>query len=117
MNAQKQSASPKPEHFRQSLGDPIGWRLVEGDKTTGTLRYQKGEEIAVVPNIWYNQPVVWRIQAMLWNADRARERIDTLCSDPFPKPWHNQKIASAQAQVKSLEGLAEQMKATGKVLA
>jgi hypothetical protein len=117
MTALVPSPEITPGIFRQGLQDIDEWSLLDGDKTSGVLTYRKGDEVAVVPNIWYNQPVERRIEAMLWYAARERERIVTLQSDPFPKPWLDSMIASAERSAARLENLAEQMRATGKVLA
>lgn len=106
--------------FRQSLGDPEGWILDEEDSRGGSLTYRKGDEIAVVPSIWYNQPVAWRVKAMLYYAERADKSAavkDAEAASPSGKPWHAAEAAKARADAARLRGLADEMERTGKVLA
>lgn len=117
MNEQPYCPAYKREGFRQSLGDREGWVLDEGDKVSGALVYRKGDEVAVVPNIWYNQPVEWRIEAMLWQAERARNSAERLRKDPFLKDYDRHKIKDHERTASRLEALAAEMQTTGKVLA
>lgn len=104
------------EGFRQCLGDPDGWTL-QSESQSGCLVYRRGDETAVVPNIWYNQPVAWRIKAMEFAAERARERAAALRADPFPKAWAADDIRRQEEQARRLDGLAREMARTGKVIA
>src|SRR3546814_5907167 len=106
MNEQPYCPAYKREGFRQSLGDREGWVLDEGDKVSGALVYRKGDEVAVVPNIWYNQPVEWRIEAMLWQAERARNSAERLRKDPFLKDYDRHKIKDHERTASRLEALA-----------
>jgi hypothetical protein len=107
-------AAYQREGFRQSLGNPEGWELDETDKQFGALVYRRGSEIVVVPNVPYNQPVTWRIEATRWQAARARERAAKLRADPFMKPWDAHTISESERNAERLERLAETMERTGK---
>jgi hypothetical protein len=60
--------------FMQSI--PEGnWTLLNPDKRSGQLSYRNdatGAEI-LVPSIWYNQPVSWRVDYFRFCAERGRE--------------------------------------------
>lgn len=60
--------------FAQSM--PEDGVLIEGDqKKSSRLVYRAPDgEIFVVPNIWYNQPIAWRIDHLKWLIERARSR-------------------------------------------
>lgn len=107
-------AAYQREGFRQSLGDPTGWTLNETDQQFGALVYRRGDEVAVVPNVPYNQPVAWRIKEARWQAERQRERVATLKADPFPKPWASHDIKSAEESAARMDALADVMEQTGK---
>ena len=117
MTVQSYCPAYKREGFRQSLGPREGWVLDETDKVFGALVYRKGDDVAVVPDIWYNQPVEWRIKAMLWQAERSRARADKMRNDPFLKDYDRHRIEDAEKTAVRLEELAAKMQATGEVLA
>src|SRR3546814_18170025 len=117
MNEQPYCPAYKREGFRQSLGDREGWVLDEGDKVSGALVYRKGEEVAVVPNIWYNQPVEWRIEAMIWPAERARNSAERLGKKPFLKDYDRKKTKDLECTATSLDALAAEMKTTRQIIA
>jgi hypothetical protein len=109
--------------FEQSVPPDGNWALVGPyDKRSGQLAYQNesGEQIAV-PNVWYNQPVEARIEAMEWYAARHDECEATCLAEAerFPS---NRKLRLEQAEqarrcAKRLRHLADEMRRTGKVLA
>lgn len=87
-------------NFQQGL-DGDDWELdlaASKAQGRGLLIYRRGEEWASVPNIHYNQPATWRVEALRWQADRCDERAarqDELARDPFMHHHaaHNRKQA------------------------
>lgn len=102
--------------FQQSVPKNGSWELTAGDKRSSHLQYGNGSETLLVPNIWYNQPVQWRIEAMHFYAARFREGAQALRK--FPANSRNlERAAFNDRQARRLDDLADHMAATGKVLA
>jgi len=102
-------------NFQQGL-DGDGWELdltATGGRNAARLLYRRGNEWATVPNMPYNQPAVWRIDALRWQADRADERANRLEADPFPKAWDASTIRSARAMATRLREDADELERTG----
>lgn len=103
-------------NFKQAKPKNIVWTLVEGDKRSGQLRYKSDTETIVVPNIWYNQPVEWRIEIMRFYADCNREGARRLRK--FPTNERNlERAAFNDQKARELDDLAARMAATGEILA
>lgn len=93
-------------------------KLVAGDKFTGILLWldtKSGEEF-LVPSLWYNQPVEWRIEAMKFQAERSRENARKIRQDKTHSWWRSDEQAALDT-AKKLLSIAEKMRKTGKVLA
>src|SRR3546814_6157493 len=71
-------------NFQQGL-DGDGWELVA--QPWGRLVYHRAGEFATVPNIHYNQPAAWRIDALRWQADRNDERARSHDEAAGREPW------------------------------
>jgi hypothetical protein len=102
--------------FTQSLPEGRQWQLVEGDLRSGQLLYRdlSGAE-ALVPSVWYNQPVAWRVDAMRWYAERSRECARRQRAMAFR--WSAADAKTFDEQAARLDGLADEMERTGRVLA
>lgn len=92
--------------------------LVQGNKKTGTILWRNtttGEEF-LTPNIWYNQPVEWRIEAMNFESEQARKIALKLRIEKAYRGWREDADAAVERSIRCLN-LAEEMARTGKVLA
>lgn len=108
----------KDARFCQGINRDRELELVDGNSFTPLLLWldlETGEEF-LVPNIWYNQSVAWRIRSMEFNAERARERARQIRKDKTHSWWRTDE-QDAINQSKGLLSLAEAMRRTGKVLA
>lgn len=104
--------------FHQSLPLPVeDLVLLQGSKRTNNLLYQDNttDKQYLVPNIWYNQPVDWRIEAIQWSADRAADKAAVIRAekDRFWEGSYRDMVALS----KRLQVMADEMKRTRKVIA
>ena len=99
--------------FMQSLPDHGPWTLIQGDKRSGQLVYRddKGTEV-MVPSIWYNQPISWRIDYFRFCAQRALENAARMLASK--DRWAKTRAKEFRAQAKQLERDAKTMERTGK---
>ena len=109
--------SQKYAEFAQNIPDRDNWVLVRSDIHSGSLIYQHGEtsQRICVPNIWYNQPVAWRVDSMRFYAQRAAECAERTRASVTP--WAETEARKADRRQRDLLALAKEMEATRKVLA
>jgi hypothetical protein len=91
--------------FAQTLPDDRAWTLMTPSNKVMDLLYRDdttGEEV-LVPSIWYNQPVAWRIQYLRNCAERSRRRAAV---------WRQSKDTWAPTMVADMEREAAELDAT-----
>jgi hypothetical protein len=103
--------------FQQMRPDGAEWHHVDPDPRAGQVVFRNAETGAEIacPSVWYNQPVEWRAKAMEFYAARNDE-----CAKHWQTSadaWAPDQVAFFRAQSKRLRALADEMRATGKVLA
>ena len=95
--------------FEQAL--PNGtWKLLTPSIRASDLTYENVEtgECIRVPSIWYNQPLSWRVDAMNFYIERAKENAAKIEADKY-HGWQyklettKRSIANLQKLVASLE--------------
>lgn len=114
--------------FAQGLDRTRPLTLVPGQKRKGSLvwRYDDSQELVTVPDIWYNQPVEWRIEAATWQVKAIREAHSQRKANPpadmnagtfytAGEAWQAALTEDLQ-RIAALEALISQMQATGNVL-
>ncbi len=103
----------------QSVPEPkADWSFVPPHgKGAGALAYRHNAtgETILVPSIWYNQPLEWRIDGMAYVAARTTESARRQAADG--KPWSRSLAAQQLRSARRCINLARAMKATGQVLA
>lgn len=102
--------------FKQTLPDG-DWVLDLASRASGQLIYVEkvtGRTV-LVPNVWYNQPVEWRIEVMRFYAERSAGNAFKLRQQR--EPWAQTEAANSERQADRLNALADEMTRTGKVLA
>src|SRR3546814_19698108 len=82
-------------NFQQGL-DGDGWELVA--QPWGRLVYHRAGEFATVPNIHYNQPAAWRIDAFRWQAARTDERARSHAETAGPATWRAPETKKAHEE-------------------
>ncbi|MDX5370354.1 MAG: hypothetical protein LPL29_13360 [Alphaproteobacteria bacterium] len=96
--------------FHQSIpGDMRGWQLVDGGKWDGSLVWQEhatGRKVRV-PNIWYNQTVEMRIEAMEHSIASMQENIERTSGDLF---------LGEQDKLRRINALSRKIKGTRKLI-
>jgi len=104
--------------FCQTLNRNQPLALVQGNARSGELLWRNPEtaEEFLVPNIWYNQPVEWRIRAMKEQYENSRRRAAKIRELKLDKYWESDSESIFEVGDRSL-ALAEKMKRTGKVIA
>src|SRR3546814_17277412 len=70
-------------------------------------------EFATVPNIHYNQPAAWRIDALRWQADRNDERARSHDEAAGREPWRAHEAKMAREQAARLRAMADDMERDG----
>src|SRR3546814_14718408 len=70
-------------------------------------------EFATVPNIHYNQPAAWRIDALRWQADRNDERARSHDEAAGREPWRAHEAKMAREQAARLRAMADAMERDG----
>jgi hypothetical protein len=71
--------------FQQGLDVARPHTLIAGDsRSSGHLvyRYDDNQQLATVPNAWYNQPYTWRIAYIHFLADEAERHASSLRKSP-----------------------------------
>src|SRR3546814_5817669 len=96
--------------FQQGL-DGDGWDLVA--QPWGRLVYHRAGEFATVPNIHYNQPAAWRIDALRWQADSNDERARSHDEAAGREPWRAHEAKMAREQAARLRAMADAMERDG----
>ncbi len=101
--------------FAQAVPSDRPFRMVEGTIRTGLLVYEDttGQRVSV-PNIWYNQPVEWRINAALFYADCAHETVERFRASRIA--WQRDMAQRAAKSEARLRALADEMRNSGKIL-
>jgi hypothetical protein len=105
-------------NFHQALPSDRNWTLLTDDgKRAGQLEYADDEGVRIiVPNIWYNQPVAWRIEFYLFCIVQSEARLDF--HEHRNKDRNAVHFASEERrQLDRLRQLVKKMETTGKVLA
>lgn len=122
--------------LKQSLDRTRPFDLVSGSIRTHQLcyRYTDTNELVRVPNVWYNQPVAWRIDYIEWQLLDLREKLSKLEKQgPIPldgKPrsaggtgtWYTledelqEGMRRHRDQIQRLEASLEAMRRTGEVI-
>ncbi|MBU6355792.1 MAG: hypothetical protein KJS79_03535 [Rhodospirillales bacterium] len=119
------TATHEQPRFMQSI-PPGEWKLAQGNSASaGQLIYAnpEGQRVAV-PNIWYNQPVEWNIEAMLFYARRAEEQAVRLEAEAANPPlgaedpdWHRREHLHRAADARDVAArclrLADRMQEEG----
>ena len=103
-------------NFMQSLPKNGAWVLVDGNYKSGQLLYRDsvtGAE-ALVPSIWYNQPVAWRIDMAIYRAERAEASAARLRLSP--DRWAQHQAGDMARSAIAQWAMVEHMKATGEVM-
>lgn len=99
------------------------------NKWPGSLVYRLTDtnEDIIVPNIWYNQPVAWRVAHLRWQARQQRDYHAKLVArgvaakEPgrgtfySAEEYRQDNMRQAQAMAERLEALAGEMERTGVV--
>lgn len=103
--------------FLQGPLDWSEWSMVgEYDRFSSRIVYESNVtgEVVEVPSIWYNQPVLARVEAALFYADRDEEHAKRLESDG--KPWSHGDAEFYRRQATRLRDNAVRMLETGRVV-
>lgn len=98
--------------FYQSLPEGRTWTLLTDDKKVGQLVYrdQDGEE-ALVPSIWYNQPIQWRIDYFRFCVQRDRRLAANWLTSK--DTWGPRQAADLNKQADRLADQIAEMERTG----
>jgi hypothetical protein len=100
--------------FMQSIPDNReGWHYVGTYNGGGALIWEKESRQVCVPSIWYNQPAIWRIEALRWYASRNDEAAEKLAAERFPKPWDHHTIETHYKSAERLRAQAAEIERTG----
>jgi len=104
--------------FCQTLNRNQPLELVQGNSKNGELLWRNTEtaEEFLVPNVWYNQPVEWRIQHMKYEYECSRRRAAKIRELKLDKYWESNSERILEAGDRSLV-LAEKMERSGEVIA
>jgi hypothetical protein len=112
--------------FMQGFNTYRAHRLLDSGKRSSCLVYRlldTGEEVQV-PNIWYNQPVEWRIRAMRWYIERDEACLAKQLREAEAADWDPAKRSSwlfladqTKRQLIRVYRLVAEMETTGQVLA
>jgi hypothetical protein len=70
-------------------------------------RYLDTDDVVIVPNCWYNQPVAWRVAHMRWHAARYREQHAALekAGVAVDEPGRGTFYSAEEARQDRLRGL------------
>ena len=112
LDANKEKVDPT---FQQNL--PDNPKLVKGDKLSGQLLYENTVTGLryLVPNVWYNQPVERRVDAMRFYA--KRHLACAVYWDNSTAPCALLMAKKMKASAERCNALADEMEDTGEVLA
>jgi hypothetical protein len=101
--------------------------LIKQNRWSNNLVYHftDTDEIAIVPNIWYNQPVEWRIEFFRWDIKRRQDHVNRLEAEgvrsPVPGRLHfftpeearQASMREERATIARLEAIVAEMVRTG----
>lgn len=99
--------------FMQAL-PPGDWEMIAGDKQSGQLRYRSRETGAevLVPSVWYNQPISWRVDYFRYCSERARDGAKRLRVSNVA--WAEAAARDAERRAAQLDACADEMERTGR---
>jgi hypothetical protein len=92
--------------------------LTKSQKQAGSLlyRYDDTQEVTLVPNIWYNQPYMARVEYMRWRANLHYANAEKVLTSP-PKGLSSKDISElisrCRTQAIEIEALAAKIEAAG----
>jgi hypothetical protein len=105
-------AAYQDPRFTQALPDGA-WTLVTDDIKAPQLLYRdEGGNEALVPSIWYNQPVSWRVRSFRYYAEQNRSCAKRWLTSK--DPWAPRQADDLNKQADRLEALAAEMETTGR---
>lgn len=98
---------PRNQNMRLMVGNNHNHQLLWVDGATG--------QQYLVPNIWYNQPVEWRIKAMDFTHERLCEQAKRIRRGK-EHGWEREEQRVIEQANRTL-GIKKKMEATGEVIA